>query len=301
LDRLLDQSRHHVRSGRILLAVAVCALCVFAYDGVVRRLLVGLVHLPALTGSLAVLTAVVALFSLAHAWYSLGGRLTLTFFALSAVISWAFEQFGVATGLIFGSYHYTDYLGIKLGYVPLLIPLAWFMMIYPSYVVANLASDGRATGTRRGFVSLVRLAVASAVVMTVWDLLIDPILSGSRVGAWVWENGGPYFGVPVQNYFGWLLTTFTVYLLYRAVEQRVSPSPAGPIGRAVAALPVLAYGLMLLADMLSGVAPSSLALIGPAVMGPPLALAAWRLWLSGRKLGLKGGRGAPAVAITSDS
>jgi hypothetical protein len=45
----------------------------------------------------------------------------------------------------------------------------------------------------------------------------------------------------------------------------------------VAALAVAAYGLMLVSDLLSGVAPAGVAVIGPLAMGPPIALAAWRL------------------------
>lgn len=278
--------------GQILLTLAVALLAIFAYDGVIRPLLHGLVRLPVLTGSLGVLTSVVALFSLSHAWYSLGGRLTLAFFGLSAVISWAYEQVGVATGLVYGAYHYTDYLGVKLGHVPLLIPLAWFMMVYPSYVIANLLVERRATGTRPGAAALVRLACVGAVVMTAWDLVIDPILSGPTIRAWVWDSGGPYFGIPIQNYLGWLLTTFTVYLLYRAVEGRIRPSPAGALSARVAALPVAAYGLMLAADLLSGVTPTALWLIGPAVMLPPLIIAAWRLRvMAARSAGL----GAPTT------
>ncbi|HEX7497083.1 MAG TPA: carotenoid biosynthesis protein [Candidatus Limnocylindrales bacterium] len=263
--------------GRILLTLAVALLAIFAYDGVIRPILHGVVRLPVLTGSLGVLTSVVALFSLSHAWYSLGGRLTVVFFGLSAVISWAYEQIGVATGFVYGAYHYTDYLGGKLGHVPLLIPLAWFMMVYPSYVIANLVVERRATGTRPGAASLMWLACVGAVVMTVWDLVIDPILSAPSIRAWVWETGGPYFGIPIQNYLGWLLTTFTVFLTYRAVEQRVRAVPAGALNARVVALPVTAYGLMLAADLLSGVTPTWLWVIGPAVMGPPLIIAAWRL------------------------
>ena len=272
---------------RILLSVATVLLAVFAYDAVVRSVLIGLVRLPGLPGGLTLLTGVLAFFSLTHAWYSLGGRLTAVFFALSAVVSWAFEQAGVATGLVFGAYHYTDYLGGKLGHVPLLIPLAWFMMIYPSYVIANLALERRATGTPSGARPLLLLAATSAAVMTVWDLVIDPILSGPQVRAWVWEAGGPYFGIPVHNYLGWLATTFTVYLAYRAIEQRVArrpamdgaaaPQPGRPLSPWAAALPVAAYGLMLVSNLVSGVAPAGLEIIGPVAMGPPLALAAWRL------------------------
>jgi uncharacterized membrane protein len=263
--------------GRVLLGIASVLLAVFTYDAVVRLLLSGVVSLPSVPGGLRTLTAVLALFSLFHAWYSLGGRLTLAFFTLSATISWVYEQVGVTTGLVFGAYHYTDYLGAKLGDVPLLIPLAWFMMIYPSYVIAGLAVERRPTGTPRGAAALVRLAAVSAVVMTVWDLVVDPILSGPDARAWIWENGGPYFGIPIQNYFGWLLTTFTVYVAYRALEQRVAAAPAGPVTARVAALAVGAYAAMLAAEVLSGVLPAGVAVIGPVVMGVPIATAEVRL------------------------
>jgi uncharacterized membrane protein len=97
--------------------------------------------LPSIMGGVNTQTLILVLFSLTHALYALGWQHTLVFFTTSAVISWAFEQVGVATGAIYGPYHYTDVLGVKLGHVPLLIPLAWFMMIYPSYVIANLIAD----------------------------------------------------------------------------------------------------------------------------------------------------------------
>ena len=264
--------------GRALLIAAIALLAVFGYDAVLRSAVSGVVALPSVPGGLKMLTAVLALFSLAHAWYALGVRHTLAFFGLSAVISWAFEQAGVATGLVFGAYHYTDYLGPKLGHVPYLIPLAWFMMIYPSYVIANLALARRPTGTPRGLVPLVQLAAASAVAMTVWDLVIDPILSGPSARAWIWESGGPYFGIPIQNYLGWLATTFAVYLAYRAVEQRVASAPVGSMPAWVAALPVAAYALMLASNLLSGAAPAAVAPIGLVAMGIPIAIATVRLW-----------------------
>lgn len=261
---------------RRLLGLSAVLLGLFSY-AVLRAWVYDLVKLPAIPGGLTSLTAIMTLFSLTHAWYSLGGRLTAAFFALSAVISWALEEFGVATGLLYGGYHYTAYLGAQLGDVPVLIPLAWFMMIYPSYAIAGLVLDGRPFGTAPGVLRLVRLAAASAIVMTVWDLVIDPILSGPQVRAWVWESGGGYFGVPAQNYVGWFLTTFAVYLCYRALEQRRPTAPVEAGGWPVAAMPVLAYALMLLGDLASGVTPPELFVIGPIAMGVPLALAAWRL------------------------
>ncbi len=136
-----------------------------------------------------------------------------------------------------------------------------------------------------GLRNLLALSVASAATMTAWDLVIDPILSGPQVRAWVWEGGGRYFGVPLHNYAGWLLTTFTVYLVFRRIEQRFAAEEPG--GRraatgadpsaSVAVLPVAIYLLMLVSDLVSGVAPAGLAIIGPVVMGAPVVAAAWQL------------------------
>ena len=112
--------------------------------------------------------------------------------------------------------------------------------------------------------------------MTAWDVVVDPILSGPAYRAWVWEGGGPYLGVPVQNFVGWLATTFTVFLLYRAYERWRPPAGGRPRGFVVAALPLVAYGSMLVADLVAG-GPEALAVIGPFVMGVPLLAAASRL------------------------
>ena len=215
---------------RPVLWVSIALLAAFFYEGILRSVVYGWVVLPLFPGGLPGLTAILACCSLTHAWYSLGGRMTLFFFVTSAAIAWSFEQAGVLTGAVYGPYHYTEYLGPKLGEVPLAIPMAWFMMIYPSYVIANLILSGRSTGTAAGIRNLLALTAASAVFMTAWDLVIDPILSGPSVRAWIWEAGGPYFGVPLQNYAGWLLTTFTVYLVFRFVEQRRAQRNGRPAG-----------------------------------------------------------------------
>ncbi len=119
-------------------------------------------------------------------------------------IAFGMEYLGSRTGFLFGAYTYTELLGPKmLGYVPLLIPLAWFMMLYPAWRIA-----GRLT-TR----TLTRIA-AAALAMTAWDLSLDPRMVAD--GAWIWRDGGAYFGIPLSNFAGWLVTAamiFSVWLL----------------------------------------------------------------------------------------
>jgi putative membrane protein len=198
-------------------------------------------------------------------------------------IAFGMEYLGSRTGFLFGDYTYTELLGPKmLGYVPLLIPLAWFMMIYPSYVIANLIADDQPIGSRGSLKHIVWLSFLSAAVMTAWDLVVDPLLSGPNIQAWIWEQGGPYFGIPLQNYVGWMLTTFTVYLVYRLFERRSSPRPIGPVNTAVAAMPLIAYGAIMISNSLAG--PEAMRVIGPFVMGLALIAAATRLRIYHRQL-----------------
>lgn len=260
---------------RVLMSIGVFALAIFIYDAVVRIMLGPVITLPQLPGGTSTLTLLLMIFSLCHAVYSLGWRHTALFFALSTVISLIYEEVGVATGLIFGPYHYTDVLGVKIGVVPILIPIAWFTMIYPSYVIANLITDGQPSGSRGGVVRIAWVSLLSAMVMTAWDLLIDPILSGVNVQAWIWDRPGSYFGIPIHNYLGWILTTFTVYLVYRLIEKRFAPRSMGPITNRIAVLAVIAYGAMMASNMVTG--PSVLIVIGPFAMGLPIVFALDRL------------------------
>ena len=226
-------------------------------------------------------TLVFVLFSLLHCALCEGWRRTGLFFVTAAVVSYLLEEIGVRTGLVYGPYHYSDQLGFKLGHVPILIPLAWFMMIYPSWVVARAATRGVDTRTAAGIAAL---ALIAAMVMTAWDTVMDPGMSAA--GNWVWERGGSYFGVPLRNYFGWLLTTFLVYmgagLIWRKTEPPASPGRGGitsGVGAGFAALPVIVYAVDALRYVTAG---SILALhvVALFAMGLPALVALMQTYLA---------------------
>jgi uncharacterized membrane protein len=216
-------------------------------------------------------------FSLSHAVYTLGPRHALIFLALATLISLAFEAVGVATGAVYGPYHYTDSLGPRLFDVPLAVPLSWFMVIYPSYTLANYLADGRVTSKPRpGLARLIGLAALSALTMTAWDLAVDPQMV--IYGHWVWHVEGAYFGIPVQNFVGWLATTLTIYLVYRALEARWPPRLQVAASPAFERLPLIIYGLLasgyVVGYMLLG--RPALALIALFAMGTPCLAALLR-------------------------
>jgi uncharacterized membrane protein len=179
-------------------------------------------------------TVVFVLFALTHCAAIEGWGRTGIFFAVSAVVSYMLEEIGVRTGLVFGAYHYSDLLGAKLGHVPVLIPLAWFMMIYPSWMVARAILGGLDLEKLPGITAL---AAVAAFVMTGWDVVMDPGMAAA--GNWVWEHGGAYFGVPRHNYLGWLATTFIVYWIAGWLWRGVSRARVGT--GLFAALPVIVY------------------------------------------------------------
>lgn len=260
-----------MKKEKILLYTSIIFLSLFIYAGIIFPILEDSIILPEIPGGVGIKTIFVLIFSLLHAWYFIGWRKTLVFFVITAGISWGYEQVGVETGLIYGDYHYTDYLGEKIGHVPIIIPLAWFMMIYPSYIIANMIFSGKPLLHQNKISQIILLSLLSAVIMTSWDFVIDPYLSGPTVNAWVWEKGGAYFGIPIHNFFGWILTTFSIYLIYRILESKTKPIQKQIINYSVI-LPVLGYGLMLVANLVPG-EPQELRIIGPIIMGIPIVMA----------------------------
>ena len=117
---------------KILLIISMIFLSLFVYASILFPILENSINLPEIPGGVGIKTVFVLIFSLFHAWYFIGWRKTLVFFVITAAVSWGYEQVGVETGLIYGNYHYTDFLGEKIGHVPIIIPLAWFMMRTPT-------------------------------------------------------------------------------------------------------------------------------------------------------------------------
>jgi putative membrane protein len=168
---------------------------------------------------------------------------------------------GVATGWVYGPYHYTDKLGPKfLGLVPYLIPAAWFMMSYPSFVVSERLVPSHWKRWQR----VLGVAAVGGLVMTAWDLVMDPVMVAG--GHWVWDTNGAYFGIPLQNFWGWWLTVFTTYALYLWLEGKgTRVKETGDDRLAVLSYLVTALGIVLAAG-LSGA--GALALIGFFAMAP---------------------------------
>ncbi len=175
--------------------------------------------LPLWIPASVVLTLVGFSFAFLHSLQREGWRNALHLLALVFGVSLLFESVGVATGWVYGPYHYTDLLGPKfLGLVPYLIPVAWFMMSYQSFVIADRLVSAGNSSTPKRWGRLLAVAAVGGLVMTAWDLVLDPVMVSG--GHWVWDAQGAYFGIPLQNFWGWWLTVFTTYALYLLIQRK---------------------------------------------------------------------------------
>ena len=157
-----------------------------------------------------IMQAAAVLVILFYAW---GWARTLKTFAIVVVLSYLAEFLGSSTGIPFGKYHYTGLLQPQLAGVPLLIPLAWMMMLPPAWAIAKtILGESR---PRWAFVLL------SALAFTAWDLFLDPQMVGW--GFWVWETPGAYFGIPLSNYLGWIVISAVITLAANPKDLPVGP------------------------------------------------------------------------------
>lgn len=159
----------------------------------------------------SVLLQAAAVLAVAQAGW--GTRETLHMLALVLPLAWLVERVGSTTGIPFGAYHYTEALAPLLGGVPLIIPIAWLMMLPAAWGVAAAI-----TGAQSGW----RFVAVSAAAFTAWDFFLDPQMV--HWGYWVWHEPGGYFGIPWVNFSGWLLASALITWLVRP-----KPLPQAPL------------------------------------------------------------------------
>lgn len=121
------------------------------------------------------------------------------------------EVAGVATGMIFGEYHYGGTMWLQWLNVPLVIALNWTALI--------LATNDLAARWLR---QPLAISVLASVLIMAYDLCIEPV--AVRLDYWQWAGGV----IPVQNYLAWgiVALVFSIPLNYSRIAYR---SPLLPI------------------------------------------------------------------------
>ena len=162
-------------------------------------------------GSLsAVFIALFALPSYVSLLRYTGARRGLPALIVLSVLPLLVEALAVWTGFPYGEFHYSGLLGYNvLGLVPASVSFAYTPILLGAMTVAGRFSGG----------SLTRFAFFSTLVNVSIDLVIDP--AAVHTGFWAWTNPGVYYGVPLVNFMGWVVTGFVyaaVFYLLAGVE-----------------------------------------------------------------------------------
>lgn len=155
----------------------------------------------------------IVLAALALGWVMVGrlGARWLPALGVVGLVSFLSEHIGTGYGIPFGSYGYTGLLGVRVGpRVPVLIPVSWFLMSLPSWVVAQ-----RALPTQR-----VRRIALAALFLVAWDLALDPAMS-FLTPYWRWAETGSYYGMPWINLLGWYVTGLVIMSALDALGVRL--------------------------------------------------------------------------------
>ena len=123
--------------------------------------------------------------------------------------TYAIETIGIQTGWPYGSFAYTIDLGPMLAGVPVALPVFFIPLVVNAYLLCLLLLGERAQNT------WLRLVTVSAAVVAM-DVVLDP--GAVSLGFWTF-NGGAFYGVPLSNYAGWVLSAVVaVVALDRAFD-----------------------------------------------------------------------------------
>jgi uncharacterized membrane protein len=143
-----------------------------------------------------------------HGYLSLGLRSITLFFVPAVLLSLGSELLGTSTGFPFGHYAYLSGLGYKIaGLVPFTIPLSWFYLGFSAYLLAyNGLRTALSHWNLREFSLRLGAVVTGSVLLTAWDLVLDPAMSQAPFPFWEFQEVGEFFGMPYRNLVGWVGT-----------------------------------------------------------------------------------------------
>lgn len=152
------------------------------------------------------------------------------------------EIFGVTFGLPFGTYVYTERLGPRVLGMPWIIPCCWMFIMVCGQAISSavLSRDIRDPDEAWALSCL-----GTAVVATVFDLLLEPVAVGIK-HYWAWlERESVWYGAPRLNFAGW----FALSLLLSAGVSRILKADRWSLRTATGAWALLSSIAALFAGM----------------------------------------------------
>jgi bisanhydrobacterioruberin hydratase len=170
----------------------------------------------------------VVLFALPSYWavvHAKGWKRGLLLLGALGFYALLIESSAIHTGFPYGDFIYNDLLGQKVfGLTPWTVAFAWPPILLLTYWFAR---------KRHGEKEKFKIWFSTAFDAMLIDLVLDP--AAVNLGFWNWREPGFYYGVPVVNFLGWLLSCFigAILLHYLWGTKKV------PIGLAYSGIAIL--------------------------------------------------------------
>jgi uncharacterized membrane protein len=149
----------------------------------------------------------------------LGWRRTLGFTGSVWPVAMLAEFSSTRTGFPFGLYQYTGLTRgqeLFIANVPFIDSLSFVFLAYAAFCLARIALAGRDAPRWA-------MALTAGALMMALDIVIDPLaVRGDRwfLGLlFFYVKAGPYFGVPISNFVGWVIVGATGVGLFLALAR----------------------------------------------------------------------------------
>lgn len=124
----------------------------------------------------------------------LGFRNGLILLVILGIYALLIESLAIATGIPYGNFSYSEMLGFRLfGLVPWSVAFAWTPLILAAYTI-----------TRKSVSNIWLRFFSIPIVLVVFDLVLDP--GAVYLGFWKYKETGFFYGVPLTNFAGWIIS-----------------------------------------------------------------------------------------------
>ncbi len=134
--------------------------------------------------------------------------------AVLSLFAFGIENIAIMTGMPYGEFYYFNQLGFKIGEVPWTVAFAWTPLLLGS------AGFSMFMLKRLNALTFFTFVLLTTLLMVMTDLVLDPGAVSLRY--WEWRNPGIYYGVPVINYFGWIVSSVIGSTILYVLTQKLA-------------------------------------------------------------------------------
>ena len=178
------------------------------------------------------------LFVAVHASLSNGWRGFAAFLGIVLIVSFLAEASSIATGFPFGLFTH-NVAGPKPLGVPLHVPLSYAVLGWLAWTLARLII--RDHPNHAFSFNRFTTPILATFILAGYDFAYDPI-GATVLKTWTYQHPSGYFGVPLSNLLGWLLSGWVFFQLFALIEYRLPPRNPVTLKFGYWLLPCLIWG-----------------------------------------------------------